>query len=110
MPPCFLLLWRLLDKISSVFDFLHLCYLMFTLIRISHGDTFFQTLPAHGGNVNAVSFSPDGKVLASFSCSDNRLLMWQVVCSRCHFVKILILLLLMYKICILYSVNILRTL
>lgn len=40
-----------------------------------------QILSAHGGNVNAVSFSPDGKVLASFSCSDNRLLMWQTASS-----------------------------
>ena len=36
-----------------------------------------QTLSAHGGAVTAVSYSPDGKNLASYSSSDNKLYFWQ---------------------------------
>ena len=36
-----------------------------------------QTLPAHGGAVTAVSYSPDGKNLASYSSADNKLYFWQ---------------------------------
>ena len=36
-----------------------------------------QTLSAHGGPVTAVSYSPDGKNLASYSSSDNKLYFWQ---------------------------------
>ena len=36
-----------------------------------------QTLPAHGGAVTAVSYSPDGKNLATYSSADNKLYFWQ---------------------------------
>ncbi|CAB4067789.1 WD repeat-containing protein 7 [Lepeophtheirus salmonis] len=36
-----------------------------------------QSIPAHSGSIIAVSFSPDGKNLATFSDSDNKLHFWQ---------------------------------
>ena len=36
-----------------------------------------QTLPAHGGPVTAVSYSPDGKNLSTYSSADNKLYFWQ---------------------------------
>ena len=35
-------------------------------------------LTAHSGTVTAVSFSPDGKYIASYSYVDGKLLFWQV--------------------------------
>jgi hypothetical protein len=40
-----------------------------------------QILSAHSGPVNAVAFSPDGKNLASYSYSDNKLMFWQTASS-----------------------------
>jgi len=40
-----------------------------------------QTLNAHSGATSAVAFSPDGKVLSSYSYEDNRLLFWQAASS-----------------------------
>ena len=36
-----------------------------------------QTIPAHGGPVTAVSYSPEGKHLATYSSTDNKLYFWQ---------------------------------
>ena len=36
-----------------------------------------QTLPAHGGPITAVSYSPEGKNLATYSSADNKLYFWQ---------------------------------
>ncbi|KAK6634492.1 hypothetical protein RUM43_011893 [Polyplax serrata] len=36
-----------------------------------------QMIPAHEAALTAVSFSPDGKFLASYSCVENRLSFWQ---------------------------------
>ncbi|XP_049847123.1 WD repeat-containing protein 7 isoform X2 [Schistocerca gregaria] len=36
-----------------------------------------QMIPAHGAAVTANTFSPDGKYLATYSCSENRLSFWQ---------------------------------
>lgn len=39
---------------------------------------FSQFIQAHGNEITACSFSPDGKNLASYSCTENRLSLWQV--------------------------------
>ncbi|KAF6214726.1 hypothetical protein GE061_009469, partial [Apolygus lucorum] len=36
-----------------------------------------QTIQAHEGAITANAFSPDGKFLVSYSCSDNKLSFWQ---------------------------------
>ena len=36
-----------------------------------------QSIRAHSNAINATSFSPDGKILATFSCGENRLGFWQ---------------------------------
>ena len=36
-----------------------------------------QTIPAHQGSVAAASYSPEGKLLATYSAVDNKLLFWQ---------------------------------
>ncbi|XP_065568278.1 WD repeat-containing protein 7-like isoform X2 [Artemia franciscana] len=40
-----------------------------------------QSIAAHNGEVTACSFSPDGKILASYSATDNRVAFWQQVSS-----------------------------
>lgn len=37
-----------------------------------------QSIIAHQAPVTALSFSPEGKYLVSYSCSENRLCFWQV--------------------------------
>jgi WD40 repeat protein len=34
-------------------------------------------IPAHAQPITALAFSPDGKYLVSYSCSENRLSFWQ---------------------------------
>ncbi|XP_054284086.1 WD repeat-containing protein 7 isoform X2 [Macrosteles quadrilineatus] len=36
-----------------------------------------QLITAHGTSITALAFSPDGKVLVSYSCGENRLSFWQ---------------------------------
>ena len=36
-----------------------------------------QMIPAHAQPVTALAFSPDGKYLVSYSCSENKLSFWQ---------------------------------
>jgi len=36
-----------------------------------------QMIPAHQQPITALAFSPDGKYLVSYSCSENRLSFWQ---------------------------------
>ncbi|CAB0012718.1 unnamed protein product [Nesidiocoris tenuis] len=38
---------------------------------------FTQTIQAHDGAITANAFSPDGKFLVSYSCTDNKLSFWQ---------------------------------
>lgn len=37
----------------------------------------YTTIPAHSGPVTACAFSPDGKFLVSYACSENKLSFWQ---------------------------------
>ena len=38
-----------------------------------------QLIPAHDGPISALAFSPEGKVLASFSFKDKRISFYQVI-------------------------------
>ena len=40
-----------------------------------------QMINAHQGRVTALAFGPDGKTLASFSASDNKMYFWQTSTS-----------------------------
>jgi len=42
------------------------------------GNVKCQTVPAHSAPVTALAFSPEGKFLVSYSCSENKLCFWQV--------------------------------
>lgn len=37
-----------------------------------------QLIPAHSSSINALAFSPEGKILASFSYDDGKISFWQV--------------------------------
>lgn len=45
------------------------------------GNVKCQTVPAHVASVTALAFSPEGKFLVSYSCTENKLCFWQVRCS-----------------------------
>ncbi|KAL2731518.1 WD repeat-containing protein 7 isoform X1 [Vespula maculifrons] len=45
------------------------------------GNVKCQTVPAHQGPVTALAFSPEGKFLVSYSCSENKLCFWQQTSS-----------------------------
>lgn len=42
------------------------------------GNVKCQTVSAHSAPVTALAFSPEGKFLVSYSCSENKLCFWQV--------------------------------
>lgn len=42
------------------------------------GNVKCQTVPAHTSSVTALAFSPEGKFLVSYSCTENKLCFWQV--------------------------------
>lgn len=42
------------------------------------GNVKCQTVPAHTAAVTALAFSPEGKFLVSYSCTENKLCFWQV--------------------------------
>ncbi len=53
--------------------------------------TRIQTVTAHSGRIAALAFSPDaGRLLASYSHCDNRLVLWQVRFSHNSFLNLLI--------------------
>ncbi|CAG9764387.1 unnamed protein product [Ceutorhynchus assimilis] len=48
---------------------------MLTIYELRQGK--YTTIPAHSGPVTACAFSPDGKFLVSYACSENKLSFWQ---------------------------------
>ncbi|XP_060822866.1 WD repeat-containing protein 7 isoform X14 [Bombus pascuorum] len=45
------------------------------------GNVKCQTVPAHVASVTALAFSPEGKFLVSYSCTENKLCFWQQTSS-----------------------------
>ncbi|XP_076298441.1 WD repeat-containing protein Rbcn-3B isoform X11 [Lasioglossum baleicum] len=45
------------------------------------GNVKCQTVPAHSASVTALAFSPEGKFLVSYSCTENKLCFWQQTSS-----------------------------
>ncbi|XP_061942959.1 WD repeat-containing protein 7 isoform X32 [Apis cerana] len=45
------------------------------------GNVKCQTVPAHTSSVTALAFSPEGKFLVSYSCTENKLCFWQQTSS-----------------------------